>query len=216
MRKFFVAFLLGLVAHPPLAAQDTFELEVYPHATAHRGEWEAEGYLNYLSRGTKAFDGQVAPTDNQWRFAAQLTRGLTDRWEIAAYVLGAQVPGSGIQYAGWRARTRVSLPYGLGFAAELETSEPKFSESFRAAEFTPILERRIGRVQLLANPTLELRNSSGALLKANDDWKNSSPADKQAIIDSTIPPSNDLESAIVATLPGNDAAYTAIVRESVV
>ena len=49
-------------------------------------------------------------------------------------------------------------------------------------------------------------------MKANDDWKNSSPADKQAIIDSTIPPSNDLESAIVATLPANGAAYTAIVR----
>jgi hypothetical protein len=33
---------------------------------------------------------------------------------------------------------------------------------------------------------------------------------KQAIIDSTIPPTNDLESAIVRTLvPGN---YTAIVR----
>jgi hypothetical protein len=64
----------------------------------------------------------------------------------------------------------------------------------------------------LANPTLELRNSSGALLASNDDWMNSSPADKQAIIDSTIPPSNDLESAIVATLPANGAGYTAIVR----
>jgi len=64
----------------------------------------------------------------------------------------------------------------------------------------------------LANPTMELRNSSGTLLKASDDWMNSSPADKQAIIDSTIPPSNDLESAIVATLPANSSAYTAIVR----
>jgi hypothetical protein len=64
----------------------------------------------------------------------------------------------------------------------------------------------------LANPTLELRDSSGALLKANDDWMNSSPADKQAIIDSTIPPSNDLESAIVATLPANGSSYTAIER----
>jgi hypothetical protein len=33
---------------------------------------------------------------------------------------------------------------------------------------------------------------------------------KQEIIDSTIPPTDDLESAIVATLP--PAAYTAIVR----
>jgi hypothetical protein len=62
----------------------------------------------------------------------------------------------------------------------------------------------------LANPTLELRNAAGALLDSNDDWI-SSP-NKQAIIDSTIPPSNDLESAIVATLPANGAGYTAIVR----
>jgi hypothetical protein len=62
----------------------------------------------------------------------------------------------------------------------------------------------------LDNPTLELRNSAGALLDSNDDWVNS--PNKQAIIDSTIPPSNDLESAIVATLPANAAGYTAIVR----
>ena len=62
----------------------------------------------------------------------------------------------------------------------------------------------------LANPTLELRNSSGVLLDQNDDWKLS--PNKQAIIDSGIPPTDDLESAIVATLPANGAAYTAIVR----
>jgi CSLREA domain-containing protein len=62
----------------------------------------------------------------------------------------------------------------------------------------------------LLNPTLELRDSSGALLESNDNWV-SSP-NKQAIIDSTIPPMDDLESAIVRTLPANSAAYTAIVR----
>jgi autotransporter-associated beta strand protein len=63
---------------------------------------------------------------------------------------------------------------------------------------------------VLANPTLELRDGNGGLLDSNDDWKNS--PDKQAIIDSTIPPTNDAESAIVATLPANGAQYTAIVR----
>lgn len=62
----------------------------------------------------------------------------------------------------------------------------------------------------LDNPTLELRDSSGTLLDSNDDWVNS--PNKQAIIDSTIPPANDLESAIVASLPANGAGYTAIVR----
>lgn len=43
-----------------------------------------------------------------------------------------------------------------------------------------------------------------------DDWVNS--PNKQAIIDSTIPPGHDLESAIVQTLPANGSSYTAIVR----
>jgi hypothetical protein len=58
----------------------------------------------------------------------------------------------------------------------------------------------------LADPTLELRDSSGNLLQANDNWKETQ---EQAIRDTMLAPSNDLESAIVASLqPG---AYTAIV-----
>ncbi len=62
----------------------------------------------------------------------------------------------------------------------------------------------------LADPTLELHDGNGALLEANDNWVDS--PNKQAIIDSTIPPTNDLESAIVRTL--TPASYTAIVRSA--
>ena len=62
----------------------------------------------------------------------------------------------------------------------------------------------------LANPTLELRDSSGGLVQVNDDWSTS--PNRQAIIDSGLAPSNDLESAIIATLPANGKTYTAIVR----
>lgn len=62
----------------------------------------------------------------------------------------------------------------------------------------------------LQNPYLELRDTNGALLASNDDWLSS--ADPQAIVDTTIPPSDPKESAIVATLPANNSAYTAIVR----
>jgi len=60
----------------------------------------------------------------------------------------------------------------------------------------------------LADPTLDLHDSNGAILESNDNWVDS--PNKQAIIDSTIPPTNNLESAIVRVLP--PAAYTAIVR----
>ena len=58
----------------------------------------------------------------------------------------------------------------------------------------------------LKDPILELHDSTGATLASNDNWQDS--ASKQAIIDSTTPPTDPLESAIVATLPANNSSYT--------
>ncbi|MEY2576726.1 MAG: hypothetical protein QOF80_2213 [Verrucomicrobiota bacterium] len=63
-------------------------------------------------------------------------------------------------------------------------------------------------VGALADPTLEFRDSQGSLLESNDNWVDS--PHKQAIIDSTLAPTNDKESAILLALP--PANYTAIVR----
>ena len=61
----------------------------------------------------------------------------------------------------------------------------------------------------LADPVLELRNAAGALILSNNNWRDDQESE---IIATGIPPANDLESAIVATLPANGSAYTAIVR----
>lgn len=64
----------------------------------------------------------------------------------------------------------------------------------------------------LADPTLELHDGNGNTLATNDNWKTSSNGSSQQseIEATTVPPTNDLESALVATLgPGN---YTAVVR----
>jgi hypothetical protein len=60
----------------------------------------------------------------------------------------------------------------------------------------------------LADPILELRDGSGALLGSNDNWISS--AQYPEIVASLLAPTNSMESAIIATCgPGN---YTAIVR----
>ena len=61
----------------------------------------------------------------------------------------------------------------------------------------------------LENPTLELHGPAG-LIASNDNWQDA--PNRQEIIDSTVPPTNDLESAILTTLPANSTGYTAIVR----
>jgi hypothetical protein len=58
----------------------------------------------------------------------------------------------------------------------------------------------------LPDPVLELHDGNGATLASNDNWRDTQEAE---IIATTVPPTNDLESAIVMTLaPG---AYTAVV-----
>lgn len=64
----------------------------------------------------------------------------------------------------------------------------------------------------LADPQLELHDAS-ITLATNDNWKTDDKtqlSQEQTIRDTTIPPSNDLESALVQVLPANNAGYTAI------
>jgi hypothetical protein len=61
----------------------------------------------------------------------------------------------------------------------------------------------------LANPTLDLVNSSGTVIRSNDNWKDD--AQQRALIEAaSLAPNHDEEAALVETVtPG---AYTAIVR----
>lgn len=58
----------------------------------------------------------------------------------------------------------------------------------------------------LADPTLELRDGNGTLVRSNDNWKESQQTEIQG---TGLQPSNDLESAIFETLAAG--SYTAIV-----
>lgn len=61
----------------------------------------------------------------------------------------------------------------------------------------------------LQDPTLDLVNSNGTVLRSNDNWKDSQ---KDAIAATDLQPSDDRESALIHTVgPGN---YTAVVRGS--
>ena len=66
---------------------------------------------------------------------------------------------------------------------------------------------------VLPDPTLELHDGNGGTIATNDNWKvndQTQQSQESAVKATTIPPANDLESAIVTTLsPG---PYTAVVR----
>jgi hypothetical protein len=67
-------------------------------------------------------------------------------------------------------------------------------------------------VNKLADPTLELRDADGVLIKGNDNWEHNPEPDRKAIRDSGVAPTDPYEPAIAATLSPR-VNYTAIVRD---
>lgn len=65
-----------------------------------------------------------------------------------------------------------------------------------------------GVTDAMPDPTLELRDVNGTLIAANDNWREGPELEIQ---ESNLAPTNDLESAIITTLPSGP--YTAIIRE---
>ncbi len=65
-----------------------------------------------------------------------------------------------------------------------------------------------GVANVLADPMLALHDSNGAVLISDDNWQDD-PTQAAAITATGMAPQNNLESAIVTTLP--PAAYTAVV-----
>ena len=68
----------------------------------------------------------------------------------------------------------------------------------------------LGVPNVLADPTLELRDNNGTLIRSNNDWQDNAapPGPDPEVIASGLAPTNDLESALAVTLP--PGLYTAL------
>ena len=141
-------------------AQDAFEIQVYEYETVPRGMWNLETHLNYILRGTKSFEGTVAPTNNQFHLTYELTHGITDHFELAGYLVLAHRPGVGHEFAGWRIRPRISLPQSwhlpvdISISGEVGFPRKEYEENSVTLELRPIVEKKFGRWQLDFNPVL--------------------------------------------------------------
>jgi len=159
--------VLALLAGRASAQLDPYEFEVYPYATEPRGmiELESDNAVvanGHSQAGTGTNDAGTYPSQGMWYSGEELTYGLTDRIEAAAYVTFAQPSGHGFWWAGdkFRLRGRLfdeeTLPVNLGWYAELEWHKtPQFDDADLELELKPIIEKDFGRLSLILNPVFE-------------------------------------------------------------
>ena len=115
-------------------------------------------------------------------------------------------PGPAAQAVNLSTRMRVQTGDNVGIGGFIITGSAAKHLLLRA--IGPSLSQ-FGVPDALADPVLELHGPSGFATITNDNWRDD-PAQQAAILATGIAPTNNLESAIDATL--NPGAYTAIVR----
>jgi hypothetical protein len=162
-----VCTLAGLlVARRARAQVDPFEFEVYPVQTVGRGAIEIESLNSFVPEGHTTGDAGTSagtyPSNLMYRTAIELTYGLTDRIEAAAYLNLARPDGAPFQYAGSKFRLRGSffepgeLPVDLGWYTELDWHRtPRFDDAELELEVRPIIEKDFGRLQISVDPIFE-------------------------------------------------------------
>ena len=147
------------------AQVDPWEFEVYPYATEGPGVVELETdnavIANGHSEGGEGTSAGTFKSQGMWYNQYELTYGLTDRIEAAAYLNMAQPSGHGYWYAGSKYRLRghlfdeETLPVNLGWYLELEWHKtPQFDDSELELELRPIIEKDYKRFSIMLNPIL--------------------------------------------------------------
>jgi hypothetical protein len=149
-----------------VAQVDPWEFEIYPYTTLPRGMIELETDNTVVPNGhSKSGSGTAKgtyPSQGMWYNAYELTYGLTDRIEAAAYLNMAMPRGHGFWWAGDKVRLRGRLfdedvlPVNLGWYVELEWHKtPQFDDADLELELKPIIEKDFGRLSLILNPVFE-------------------------------------------------------------
>jgi hypothetical protein len=154
-----------LTAHRAAAQVDPYEFEVYPYATLSRGmiEIETDNAVVANGHGTPGVGlGAAYKSQGTWFSGEEVTYGLTDRIEAAAYVTFAQPSGHGFWWAGDKFRLRGRLfdegvlPVDIGWYTELEWHKtPQFDDADLELELKPIFEKDFGRFSVALNPVFE-------------------------------------------------------------
>jgi hypothetical protein len=155
-----------LLARHARAQVDPFEFEVYPYQTLGGGVVELESLNSFVPKGHTEGDSGLSsgylPSNLMYRTALELSYGLTDRIEAAAYLNLAHPNGEPFRYAGskYRLRGRLfeqgELPVDLGWYVELDWHKTEaFDGTELELELKPIIEKDIGRLEIDLNPVFE-------------------------------------------------------------
>ena len=161
MRQFVLLAVALFAGASRVAAQENYEVQVYPSKTADPRTTLFELHSNFTGIGTRAIENGVLPTRHAVHETIEITHGFTSVFELGFYVFASENPGNGLQFVGTHIRPRIrapeswKLPVGLSLSTEFGPTQTKFNANSFGIEVRPIVDQTIGRLYWSFNPNIE-------------------------------------------------------------
>jgi len=145
------------------SARAADEIQVYNAEINRPGQFSLQLHGNYVPRGrtTAEFPGGLVP-DGAFNGTPELALGVTDFWEVGAYLPYAVTRGGDFETGGGKLRTLLASPraherrffYGVNF--ELSHQPRLFLENHWSSEIRPIIGWRRRPIEFIVNPIVDV------------------------------------------------------------
>jgi hypothetical protein len=171
VKTFALVCALWFAAH--VAAQESYEIQVYGSETMAPGLTMVELHSNYTIRGEDQMINGVLPSQRALHETVEITHGFTPWFETGFYIFTSPQPGRGFEWVGDHIRPRVAIPkdwnwpVGLSLSTEFGFQRRSFSEDTWSWELRPIIDKEWGRWYFALNPAVE-KSIHG--LNSNQGW----------------------------------------------
>src|SRR6516165_268417 len=134
IRIVLAAVLVQAAAALPAAAQENYEIQVYPSETVPKGVTMFELHSNFTRIGCSiACPDGMLPTNHALHETIEITHGFNDWSELGFYWFNAVPAGKGYQWVGTHIRPRVRVPedwhwpVGVSISQEIGYARAQFS-----------------------------------------------------------------------------------------
>jgi len=146
-------------------AVDPFEIQVYQAEANPAGKPGIELHVNDVAAGVKTMNGPELAPDGQTHFTLEPSYGVTDWWELGAYLQTAIAAGE-FRYAGVKLRSKFIAPgpptgLRVGINFELSWLPEQFEAGRYGAEVRPIIHWSSEHWVISVNPIVGLSFSRG-------------------------------------------------------
>jgi len=161
MKKTYLLLILSLL-FTKLKAQDNYEIQVYGSDLVETGHTMFELHSNNTLSGSKFTDQfGMLPTNNVQHETIEITHGWTPWFETGFYFFNSIGSDGRTSYVGSHIRPRVAAPedwhwpVGVSLSLEFGFQKEAFSPNTATLEIRPIVDKKMGKVYLSLNPTLD-------------------------------------------------------------